>query len=95
MKLDDEQIKTVLSWINDRWKTHECPVCSAQNWVISETVFEMREFNPKEFVVGAPVSPLVVLVCNNCGYSMAFNALKIGVVAQPIADVEEGSGSDG
>jgi hypothetical protein len=95
MKLDAEQLDKTLSWIGEKWKDKRCPICENPNWSVSKTVFEMREFNPQGFVVGGPVAPLITVTCNNCGYNVAFNALKIGVIDTPSGQPSDGSGKNG
>jgi len=75
--------------LNKKWKGEIfCPVCKENNWAISDSISELREFNQGAFILGGPIIPLASITCNNCGYSMHFNALKAGLIS-PEPNIEK------
>jgi len=81
MKLEKPDIDQIAKWLNDNWVGKKlCPCCSVNDWTISDTVFEFRAFHGGGLVVGGSVYPAVGIVCNICGYTLFYNAIKIGIV---------------
>jgi predicted nucleic-acid-binding Zn-ribbon protein len=56
----------------------KCPVCNTYAWHFGEDLVHLFHFN----VFGeqeASGYPSVVVICNKCGYTMLFNARKLGL----------------
>ncbi|NLX22827.1 MAG: hypothetical protein GXY55_14340 [Phycisphaerae bacterium] len=82
MKLDDNEAKTFLAWLNEHWKgDHKCPICQNDTWQINSTVFELRSFESGNLVAGAPIYPVVCVTCDTCGHSLFFNAIRAGLIS--------------
>jgi len=80
MKLDENQRKTVLEVL--RKKAPKAPTCSAchrQKWTVGDRVFQMPEYGVA-MAIGGPVVPVIPLTCINCGNTLFFNAMALGVV---------------
>ncbi len=56
-----------------------CCICQGSDWNVSDTIFELREFNNGSLGGGA-IQPIVTLTCLNCGQTIMQNAIKVGVV---------------
>ena len=68
-----------MEWLNKHWNTPKaCPICSNNNWGISESVVEVREFHQGHVLYGGPIYPLFLVMCNTCAYTIFFNALLAG-----------------
>lgn len=81
MKLTDEQSDKLVSWVEEKWLGEkECPICKVASWGISNTLFELKSYGAGVITVGGPLVPLAVVTCSNCGYSITFNALRIGIL---------------
>lgn len=81
MKLTKEQQQIITSKINEKWaKPIACPTCKANSWNISDNVFELRDFNYGNMVIGGvPIIPIVPVICHNCGNTILVNPLILGV----------------
>jgi hypothetical protein len=90
VNLNDSQRKLITNSISTVWKgKRECPICiSRTTWAIS-TLVEVREFNEGNHCPGAAITPLVKVECNNCGYTVLFNAIALGVVDRDTGKVKE------
>jgi hypothetical protein len=78
MSYDKEK---VAKWINTYWTgPKKCPICQDQKWVLLDNVWELRKYQDGTLVVGGPVLPVVVMMCNVCGHSILFNAIAIGAL---------------
>lgn len=87
MKLDKEQAAKVIQQLNDnRQNGRPCSFCGNNNWIINDTIWELREFNNGNFILGGDslVMPIIAISCSKCGNTHYFNAIKLGVVgSQP------------
>ena len=90
MKLNNSRQKFISDRISTVWKgNRECPICiSRTTWVIG-TLVEVREFNEGNHCSGAAITPLIQVECNNCGYTVLFNAIALGVVDSQTGQVKE------
>jgi hypothetical protein len=90
VNLNESQRKFITNRILTVWKgNRECPICiSRTTWAIS-TLVEVREFNEGNHCPGAGITPLIQVECNNCGYTVLFNAIAIGVVDSQTGQVKE------
>lgn len=83
MRLTKDQIQAVIGRINEV-SPHGivCPICGQRHWNINDVVIESREFQNGNFIIGgeSAIIPFVSLNCANCGNTILFNALHLGVV---------------
>lgn len=84
MKLDGNQQKQVIDALNLHLLVQGCSVCKHSDWEVNDTVFEMREFFGGNMVIGpSSIVPVIYVMCKNCGNSLLFNALRLGIVQTP------------
>ena len=90
MRLNDSQRKLITNSISTVWKgKRECPICIHTTvWSIG-TIVEVREFNEGNHCPGAAITPLIQVQCNNCGYTVLFNAIALGVVDKSNGKLKE------
>ncbi len=75
--------KKLIKFIDDKWHASVCPMCGGGEWGVSEKVFELREFNEGNIVIGgsnSAVSPVIPVTCRNCGNTVFINALSTGLL---------------
>jgi hypothetical protein len=73
-------------WINKYWTApHVCPICKEKDkWLLMDRIWELNEFYPRG--VRSPtaeefkVLPVVAVMCNNCGYTLFFNAIAVKAI---------------
>ncbi len=90
MNLNESQQKFIMDRLASVWKgKRECPICNPSTaWCIG-TIVEVREFNEGNHCPGAAITPLIQVECNNCGHTVLFNAIALGVVDQDTGKVKE------
>jgi len=67
--------------LKEKWKGKPCPICGAGNWNVSDSIFELREYNQGDLIVGGgPIIPVVPVTCDNCGNTVLVNAIKAGII---------------
>lgn len=77
--LDEENKKVLASKIDKKWKkSKECSVCGEMKWSMSDNIFSLPQFGPGG-QAGKKVYPAVVLTCGECGNSLFFNAMSLGI----------------
>ena len=78
--LTRQQKDLVSDWLNPRWLTKKCPVCSHNNWVIADHLVHGLTYSGGGVTIGGPLYPLVLLICQNCAHTLVFNAVVMGLV---------------
>lgn len=81
MKLNDEQKQKLLEKLGFL-KTSRCSTCGASSWIVNDTIFEMREFQGGNLVIGGgtAILPVIPVTCKNCGQTIFFNALSLKLI---------------
>ena len=82
MILNDEQKKILIEKLKNI-KNATCLSCGANEWTISPKVFELREFNNGNLVIGgqnSSIIPVIEVTCKNCGRIVLYNALVMGII---------------
>ena len=90
MRLNEQQQKMVINQFDKVWKgKRPCPVgCGKVDWGLCNIV-EVKQYNDGNACPGTAITPMILIVCNTCGYSMMFNAIVMGLVDQASGLVKE------
>lgn len=84
IKMDVEK---TLKHLNEKWGNRPCAQCGANNWSVADKVFELREFQGGDLIIGnSPIVPVVPVNCINCGNTILVNALIAGAIENPSSD---------
>lgn len=81
MKLTEQQQTKALDALNT-YLPLTCPACKNQNFQLNDSIFEIREFNGGNIVLGgqSTIFPVIALTCKNCGHTNLFNAVVLGLI---------------
>lgn len=84
---DMEQKQKTIELLKIKWKDANnesighCSICGVKNWQLSSDIIGCVtsingaiNFNPYNFY------PMILLICQSCGYSLFFNALILGLI---------------
>ncbi len=90
-RFTQEDNARITDWFKEKWKRgYSCPICAVQNWGVEEYLanapivhIPRHSFAPPELT--GRTYPFVLVICNNCGYTMFLNAVSIGV-SKPAQD---------
>ena len=77
------RIERALRWIEDNWVGQKaCPICGNSGWFMGDVLGEMRQLNPNARWMPnfGSTYPMIVLSCENCGYTLLFNAIVLGLM---------------
>lgn len=74
-------------WLNEKWEGNKlCPVSGHNDWTLANELVEVRPFSGGGFVVGGNVYPHVMLTCSECGYTLLFSAVRMGLLKKEESD---------
>lgn len=79
MKLTQEQLNKALEKVRSVWGSVSCEICRNEGWIISDTIYELREYHGGMIAAGA-TAPCIAIHCNKCGNVKLMNALVLGVI---------------
>lgn len=83
MKLTEKQQELVIKKLEKTKKI--CPTCGNGNLLVGDRIFEIREFNGGNLVIGGKESsiyPLIAVSCPICGNVQFFNAILMGIMSK-------------
>ena len=82
MSLTKKEQSNALKHLNSKWAgERKCSICQSNNWNVHPEIYEMRQFNGGNMVLGGPVVPLLMVECTNCGNTISMNAIRAGIVS--------------
>lgn len=81
MKLNEKQKKIAGEKLSVFF-SKPCEVCSGKEWVLNDTIFELREFEKGKLIIGVESSifPVLAVTCKSCGRTYFFNAILLGLI---------------
>jgi len=81
-ELTSEQKKKVEAYLRDNWnQSPHCPISGHRNWIIGDHIVAPPIHSGAGLLLGGPAYPQVMVICGGCGYTMYFNAVKVGIVS--------------
>lgn len=82
MKLTPEQQTNLIKKLQQPGWATTCQICKTGVWNISDTIFELREFQGGNLVVGwnTQVYPIIPISCSGCGNTIFLNAVVMGII---------------
>ncbi len=76
----EERLEAFNNWLQkNRFTLPNCPISKKANWSLAEHTVEFRPYTGGGLVVGGSVYPALMLICNDCGYTMFINAAIAGL----------------
>lgn len=80
-KLDHDQRRKFIEWINEKAVNHNCPVCNHNNWTTGPQLVTPMTHADSGIMIGGASLPMALLLCNNCAFVRHFAAIPIGLIA--------------
>ena len=78
--MDDDMKKKALAWIECRKTIRTCDCCGNNSWTFGEDIVTTPILSGGGMVIGGKSYPHVMLICNSCGNTKFFNAVKMGLL---------------
>lgn len=90
MKLNNEQKNQVIN--NPVFENIKCPVCENTELILTDRIFELREYFGGNLQLSGNVSviPVVSVMCEKCGNVILLNAVKLGLAKSDRINKPEG-----
>lgn len=81
MAMTQDEKQKIINWLNQKQPTgFQCSVCNDRRWTVGDHVVSALVSEGGGIQIGGTNYPNVFLVCNNCGHTVYFNAVMLGVV---------------
>ena len=79
MALDQAQQRLLVEWMERKKVSTQCPACgTSHDWSPGDIV-AAPVFKPGGLHLGGGLTPMVEIICNNCGHISFFAATPIGL----------------
>ena len=81
--LSDAEKQFVMQWLYSKWSrgAGRCPIDGKTNWVIGDyLVAPNYATNLSGVNLGSAPFPQVVVICGDCGHTLYFNAVVMGLI---------------
>lgn len=78
-----EALRTKLEqYLAEKWQPpRQCPVCGNRAWSVNDNIHFLSELRaPATALTRMSAIPVIVAICTNCGNSLLFNAVSIGLI---------------
>lgn len=80
MTYPDEVRARISKVLRERGCLKACPACGSNQFELTSGPVEMREFNEGIRIDGAPITPLVLIICSACAHAQFFHAMRLGII---------------
>ena len=78
--LTQEQRTKIQEWLKKHWRGQiGCPISGHNSWIIGDHIVAPPIQIGGGITIGRASYPQIMLICNECGYTIYFNAVKIGL----------------
>ena len=78
--MDNDWKSQLIKHLENKWSSQKCPMCGHSGWNLPSEIYEIREFQDGNFVIGGtPIVPVLPVTCGNCGNTVLVNAIVAGV----------------
>ena len=78
--LTEEERTKLDAWYKNKWKMNRCPVCNQGNWSLADHVVMPMTYTGVGLSIGGEGYPQIMVECQNCGYTLYFNAITVGIL---------------
>lgn len=78
MPLDESQKRNLRSWLDSKGARPTCASCGEKSWGAGEVV-SLPILDSGGRIVGDSHVPMAQLVCVNCGYTMFYSTVPMGL----------------
>ena len=82
MQMTSEQAGIAWQALAEKWPldTRSCSVCKASEFLLHRHLYVISEYGTLTIVRTSSQLAFVVMKCKNCGHSLLFNAVDLGVL---------------
>ena len=78
MALSTADRQKIVSWLESKTKSAQCPVCHTTSWTVGEHILHGQISSPDGALrLGGTSYPMAFVVCDNCFYVRTFMAVPM------------------
>lgn len=74
-----ERLDLVIKALNEKGVKLPCPRCGKKEFSIVEESVVLLQPDPEAFTIGGPSIPVIIVVCNHCGYITSHAKKVLGI----------------
>jgi len=75
-----DRVQKVFAWIAEKWKgPRQCPICAQERWSVQELMSRLPTVSQESGINLARGYPQILVICENCGYTLSFNAIVMQI----------------
>jgi hypothetical protein len=81
--LTQEQKDRIVAWLKARGAPRACAACGHNNWTMANHLVSPplhRVSGGGGFMFGGPAYPQAMVICANCGHTVYFNTVVMGIL---------------
>ena len=83
MPLEGSQLDTIKEWIEEHAPLLTCAGCGSNQWAIQNELAFSLLVEPQDGSINYKKGyPMVAVNCKNCGYTVFFNAIQLGIMGR-------------
>jgi RNase P subunit RPR2 len=79
IKLTAEQSRIILEKVQEKIINYSCSLCGNKNASVESYIVNLPIANDFSVRLGGQISPMVPLVCTNCGHTSFLNIMTLGL----------------
>jgi hypothetical protein len=83
--MDEQEQQRARAWFDQWVRDKPCPVCNSTNWYLGDALAQWPYLTPLQagISLGTGRYPVVVCLCQTCGYILPASAIIAGVRQPP------------
>ena len=93
-QLTEGELEKLKKWLDEKWINRKCPACDHGDWEASTIVTQIPLFVYSDTFDSGRKLPIIHVTCQNCGYTMLFSAIRMGLVSETQAHIPVGGRGD-
>ena len=81
-RLSPDEKEKAERWLSTYWtRDNRCPISGHNNWAFGEHIVQPVASVRAGEILGVASYPQIMLICQDCGYTIYFNAVVMGIVS--------------
>lgn len=97
MPIDEKNLNIIAKKLENKIKIKKCESCGKEEWIISGFYFPISlsdEINKIFFGSKAKIAPMIMLFCNNCGYTRFYNLSILEIADELVKNKQKNMGEE-
>lgn len=79
--MNEEEKNKAITFLEKKKSIRACDCCGQNSWSLSKDIVTTPMLVNSNIAIGGKSYPYLMLICNNCGNTKFFNAVKMGILS--------------